>query len=269
MSATMTTPDDLAIPAASVRGTALVTGAAKRVGAVIAVALAEQGWDVAVHYGTSEAEARQTVEAVRRTGRRAVAVAADLGDEAAVAGLIDRVAASLSVPLCLVNNASLFREDDAARIDYERLDAHMHVNAATPILLARTMHRLLAPDARGVVVNLLDQKLFNPNPDFLSYTLSKAALQQATGLLARALAPKLRVVGVAPGITLPSADQSADDFANAARSTPLERSSTPEDIARAVCYLVDAPAVTGTTLIVDGGQHLVPTTRDVMFLTRA
>jgi len=117
------------------------------------------------------------------------------------------------------------------------------------------------------VVNLLDQKLWNPNPDFLSYTLSKAALESATGLLARALAPQLRVLGVAPGITLPAAGQTDDGFAAAHRANPLGRGSTPDDIAAAVVYLANAPAVTGTTLLVDGGQHLLPTTRDIMFLT--
>ncbi len=123
------------------------------------------------------------------------------------------------------------------------------------------------PARQGVVINLLDQKLWNPNPDFLSYTLSKAALEAATGLLARALAPRLRVVGVAPGITLPSQGQTAAGFAAAHRATPLGRSSAPEDIARAVVFLAGAPAVTGTTLLVDGGQHLLPTTRDIQFLT--
>ena len=112
----------------------------------------------------------------------------------------------------------------------------------------------------------LDQKLFNPNPDFLSYTLTKAALEHATTLLAQALAPRVRVVGVAPGITLPSGDQSRAGFERAHRQTPLRRSSTPEDIAAAVVYLARARAVTGTTLLVDGGQHLLPSTRDIMFL---
>ena len=121
---------------------------------------------------------------------------------------------------------------------------------------------------RGVVINVLDQKLYNLNPDYLSYTLSKAALQTATVTLAQALAPKVRVVGIAPGLTLQSADQTPDDFAQAHRVTPLGRASTPEDIVAAACYLAEAGGVTGATLVVDGGQHLVPLPRDVMFLTR-
>ena len=254
---------------ASIRGTALVTGGARRVGSTIATALAEDGWDVAVHYSTSKDDAESTVDAIRRLDRRAVAFDADLADEAATEALVERVAAALSRPRCLVNNASIFVEDDAATIDYRTLADHFRVNVAAPVVLARTMHRLLRARERGVVVNLLDQKLFNPNPDYLSYTLSKAALHTATGLLARALAPKLRVVGIAPGITLPSAAQTRRDFAKAHARTPLGRSSTPADIADAVCFVVNAPAITGSTLIVDGGQHLVPSERDVMFLARA
>jgi NAD(P)-dependent dehydrogenase (short-subunit alcohol dehydrogenase family) len=142
----------------------------------------------------------------------------------------------------------------------------MRTNVAAPVLLAQSLHEQLPDDARGVVINLLDQKLWNPNPDFLSYTLSRAALKEATVLLAMALAPKLRVVGVAPGITLPAAGQSDAGFEAAHAATPLGRSSTPADIAQAVVYLARADAVTGTTLLVDGGQHLVPSARDVMFL---
>ena len=256
-------------PAVQSKGTALVTGGAKRLGSVIAVALAADGWDVAVHYGRSATDAGRTVDAILALGRRAVALQADLRDEAATRDLLPRAASALTPPLCLVNSASLFEADDADSVDYARLDAHLRTNLAAPVVLAQALHRSLRARQRGVVVNLLDQKLFNPNPDFLSYTLSKAALQAATTLLARALAPKLRVVAVAPGITLPSGDQTKREFARAHTRTPLGKSSTPDDIARAVCFLVGAPAVTGSTLIVDGGQHLVPTERDVMFVTRA
>jgi len=147
------------------------------------------------------------------------------------------------------------------------------VNLAAPLALARALYQSLPPEAdedenlRGVVINLLDQKLFNQNPDFLSYTLTKAALHTATTTLAQALAPRVRVVGVAPGLTMPSGDQTPADFAQAHRRTPLRRASHPQDVAAAVCYLAEAPAVTGTTLLVDGGQHLLPLPRDVMFMT--
>ncbi len=246
-----------------------MTGAAKRVGAAIAVALADDGWDVAIHYGRSAEAADATVAAVRDRGRKAAAFQADLADESGARGLVARVAERLSPPSCLVNSASTFEADDATSFGYACLEAHMRVNVAAPIVLAEAMHARLGASDIGVVVNVLDQKLFNLNPDFLSYTLSKAALQTATSLLARALAPRLRVVGVAPGLTLPSADQTAADFARAHARTPLGRSSTPADVAGAVRFLVNASSITGTTLVVDGGQHLLPTERDVMFLSRA
>ena len=170
---------------------------------------------------------------------------------------------------CVVNNASLFEYDDVPRFTGDHLMRAMRTNAAAPVLLARSLHQHLASDARGVVINLLDQKLSNPNPDFFSYTLSKAALKEATTLLAIALAPKVRVVGIAPGITVASNLQSDAGFAEAHRRTPLGRSSTSDDIAQAAVYLANAHAVTGTTLLVDGGQHLVPSSRDVMFLAES
>ena len=223
---------------------------------------------MAIHYSTSAGEAKKTVAAIERLGRRAIALGADLSDENACRGLIERVAAALSPPTCLINNAALFDQDDASTIAYATLEAHMRINLAAPLVLAQAMHRALTARQRGVVINLLDQKLFNPNPDYLSYTLSKAALQCATTLLAQAFAPKLRVVGIAPGITLPSGKQRRKDFDRAHAMTPLGRSSTANDIAAAVCFAVESPAITGTTLLVDGGQHLVPTERDIMFVTR-
>ncbi|ANH72075.1 SDR family oxidoreductase [Ralstonia insidiosa] len=249
---------------------ALVTGAGRRVGRVIALALARHGWDVAVHCHRSRAEADAVAAEIIAMGRRAAVLQADLSDEAAASRLVGDCIAALGTPTCLVNNASLFQYDVATSFSYASLDTHMRTNVAAPLLLSRELHRALtAGDAehRGVVINLLDQKLDNLNPDFLSYTLSKAALSTATMQLAQALAPALRVVGVAPGITMVSGDQSSGGFARAHQMTPLGQSSTPEDIAEAVCYLATARAVTGTTLFVDGGQHLMPLARDVMFLT--
>jgi NAD(P)-dependent dehydrogenase (short-subunit alcohol dehydrogenase family) len=246
---------------------ALVTGGAQRIGRAIALGLARDGWDVAVHYHASREAALATVADVQALGRRACALAHDLSGAGPVDGLLDACAEALGPAACLVNNASRFEPDTALDFAREQFEAHMRTNLAAPVLLARSLHARLAPQARGVVVNLLDQKLWNPNPDFFTYTLSKAALETATGLLARALAPRLRVVGVAPGITLPAQGQTQSGFEAAQRSTPLRRGSRPEDIAQAVVYLVNAPAVTGTTLLVDGGQHLVPTSRDIMYLT--
>lgn len=248
-------------------GVALVTGGARRIGRAIALALAGDGWDVAVQYGRSAAEAADTVRAIESLGRRAAAFGCDLADDEAVRALAGRCAQALGPLACVVNNASLFEYDSAADFSPALLARANAVNVAAPLLLAQALAAQLPPDRQGVVINLLDQKLFNPNPDFLSYTLSKAALKEATVLLARAIAPRVRVVGIAPGITLPSGDQSEAGFAAAHAKTPLGRSSTPEDVAQAVVFAVNAAAVTGTTLLVDGGQHLVPSDRDVMFLT--
>jgi len=246
---------------------ALVTGAAHRIGRAIALALARDGWDVAVHYATSREAAFTTVREIEALSRRALAIECDLTNETCVGQLLAECAARLGVVGCVVNNASLFAYDDVASFGTEKLDRHMRTNLAAPVLLARALHATLPTGARGVVINLLDQKLWNPNPDFLSYTLSKAALKEATSLLAQALAPKVRVVGVAPGITLPSGTQSDAGFAVAHTRTPLGRSSTPDDIAEAVAYLARAQGITGTTLLVDGGQHLFASNRDIMFLT--
>jgi len=251
---------------------ALVTGGAKRLGRQIALDLARAGWDVAIHYSTSKNEAESTATEVLKLGRRACLIAGDLADESVVNTLISECAKTLGEPSCLVNNASLFAYDDAATFTYGELQRHMAVNTAAAIALTRDLCQRRIKSRQSfatpaVAINLLDQKLVNPNPDFLSYTLSKAALLEATRLLAQALAPHVRVVGVGPGITMVSGDQSPDSFLQAHQQTPLGRSSTPADIGAAVVYLAQAHAITGTTLYVDGGQHLQPSSRDVMFLT--
>lgn len=250
-------------------GVALVTGAGQRIGSAIAIGLAAAGWDVAIHYRHSGAGADVTAAAVRALGRRAVQLDCDLADEDAVRALVARAAAALGPLGCVVNNAALFEFDDPASFSPALLARHMQTNVTAPLLLAQALHAATPAHRQAVVINLLDQKLANLNPDFLSYTLSKAALQTATTLLAQALAPRVRVVGISPGITLVSGDQAPAGFEVAHRQTPLGRSSTPQDIVDAVCYLAAARAVTGTTLVVDGGQHLLALARDVMFLTGA
>jgi NAD(P)-dependent dehydrogenase (short-subunit alcohol dehydrogenase family) len=274
----MTVPSDTSAVHArpgAVPRVVLITGGARRIGRALALGFASRGWDVAVHYGKSQSEAQEVVEEIVALGRRAVALQANLGVEAEVARLVPDCTAALGRPVCIVNNASEFSEDTAQNVGYERLLSHMAANVGAPVVLARMLHEA-TPDAarsdetqRAVVINVLDQKLYNMNPDYLSYTLSKAALQTATVALAQALAPKLRVVGLAPGLTLQSGDQTPQGFEEAHRVTPLGRASRPEDIVAAALYLAEAPAVTGTTLVVDGGQHLVPSPRDVMYLTGA
>lgn len=247
---------------------ALVTGAGRRIGRAIALGLAQAGWDVAVHFRASRLEAEDTVAAVRALGRRAALLDCDLADEAAVRTLVARSIDALGGLDCVVNSASLFEFDSAQAFAPDLLARHMQTNVAAPLLLAQALHAATPDGGQAVVINLLDQKLFNMNPDYLSYTLSKAALHTATTMLAQALAPKLRVVGVAPGLTMVSGEQTDSGFAKAHETTPLGRSSTPQDIVDAVCYAATARAVTGTTLIVDGGQHLLPLERDVMFIKK-
>jgi NAD(P)-dependent dehydrogenase (short-subunit alcohol dehydrogenase family) len=253
----------------------LVTGGARRIGRAFSLGFAAHGWDVAVHYGDSREEADEVVAEIRALGRRAIALHADLANEAQVARLVPDCTAALGRPSCVLNNASRFSEDTARDVGYEKLLQLMSINVGAPLVLARTLWEA-TPDAaehdealRACVINVLDQKLYNMNPDYLSYTLTKAALANATVALAQALAPKVRVAGLAPGLTLQSGDQSPAGFEAAHKVTPLGRASRPEDLIDAALYLAQARGVTGTTLVVDGGQHLVPLPRDVMFLTGA
>ena len=199
-------------------------------------------------------------------------LAADLADEAACGALVPAAVAAAGRLDAVVNNASLFEYDSVATFTAASADRHWRANTAPAVLLARALHAHLvqrnAENARGCVINLLDQKLANPNPDYFSYTLSKAALAEATVMLAQALAPQLRVCGISPGVTLVSGPMNEDEFNAAHRLTPLQRSSTPDDIAAAVRFLLESPAITGHTLLVDGGQHLLGQPRDVLFLAQ-
>jgi NAD(P)-dependent dehydrogenase (short-subunit alcohol dehydrogenase family) len=253
----------------------LVTGAAKRLGREIALHFARQGWDVAVHYGRSEKEAQETVSQIQGMGVQCESFQANLADEKEVHKLFTQVRNQFANLHCLVNNASIFEYDRAnsnTPLSAKSLQEHVQVNVGAPILLSQLMfeyqkNRVNQLDVIPSVIQLLDQKLINLNPDYLSYTLSKAALASAVEVLAMDFAPHLRVVGLAPGISLPSGDQTDDGFSKAHQMTPLGKSSTPIDIAKAAVFLADSNAITGTTLYVDGGQHLLPSSRDVMFKT--
>jgi NAD(P)-dependent dehydrogenase (short-subunit alcohol dehydrogenase family) len=242
--------------------TVLVTGSALRLGRSIALDLAAAGWQVAVHYRSSAKEAQQTA-ADCSVHAPSQAFEADLADDAQVRALLPRVVQRFGHLDAVVNNASRFEHDDAQSFTAASLAAHIASNTAAPVLLAQALAaHLKERGASGCVVNLLDQKLWNPNPDFFSYTLSKAALEAATTLLAQALAPQLRVVGVAPGLTLTSHMLSPEKFEQLHKLSPLGRSSTPEDVAHAVRFALENPSITGTTLLVDGGQHLMKFDRD-------
>lgn len=246
------------------RPVVLVTGSARRLGRSIALHLAAHGWDIAVHYRGSADDAAETTRQAQALGAQAQTFAADLADEADCNALLPAVQAHFGRVDAVVNNASLFEYDQVADFSYAAMDRHWRANTAPAIVLARALHAA----GGGVVVNIVDQKLWNPNPDHLSYTLSKAALDAATTLLAQALAPSTRVCGVAPGVTLLSGPMDAGEFERAHKLTPLQRSSTPQDIAQAVLFLLQSPAITGTTLLVDGGQHLQAQPRDVLFLAK-
>jgi NAD(P)-dependent dehydrogenase (short-subunit alcohol dehydrogenase family) len=251
---------------------ALVTGAARRLGRAIALELAQHGWDIALHYGRSQAQALETQNEIRQIGRHCELFAADLAQPEQVQALVPAVLDRFGHLDALVNSASRFEQDRPESFSAANLLAHLGPNLAAPLLLAQALHRHLQAGGankefrRGVVVNLLDQKLYNLNPDFFSYTLTKAALQAATTMMAQALAPQLRCVGIAPGLTMPSHLQTDEDFARTQALSPLGRASQPQDIASAVLFALNNSAITGSTLVVDGGQHLLAQTRDFSFL---
>jgi NAD(P)-dependent dehydrogenase (short-subunit alcohol dehydrogenase family) len=247
------------------RGYALVTGGGVRLGASLVRRLAADGWAVAIHHNHSAVEAKKLVREIRAAGGRAVAVRADLAVRADFAGLFKQANAELGFCSLLVNSASAFEYDDIANVTRANLEKLFAVNHHAPVLLARDFAEQLRKGSKGLIVNVLDQKVFNLNPDFLSYTLTKSALEAATRLLAMALAPSVRVCGIAPGLTLRSGGQSAKGFKTAHAKTPLGIGSTPEDIAEALSFLTKVPSITGATITVDGGQHLQPRTHDIMF----
>lgn len=250
--------------------TVLVTGSAKRLGREIALTLARAGWQVAVHYRGSPEDAIETVAACDYFQSSSAAFDADFLDESAVRGLLPRVIAHFGKLDAVVNCAALFEHDTATSFSFSAMEQHLRCNTGAAILLAQALHDHLARRAspneplsgHGVVVNLLDQKLWNLNPDFFSYTLSKAAMESANTMLAMALAPLVRVVGVAPGLTITSPLLTLEKFEALHKLSPLGRSSTPGDVAMTVKFAMENASITGTTLLVDGGQHLMKFERD-------
>jgi NAD(P)-dependent dehydrogenase (short-subunit alcohol dehydrogenase family) len=244
----------------------LITGAARRLGRAMALELARAGYALAVHHQRSSPN--EVLEALHAVNAPAASFEADLADEAACAALLPRVVAHFGRCDAVVNNASRFEHDDVATVSHASLQRHWIVNVAPALILARALHAHVVErdaQARGCVVNLLDQKLWNPNPDHVAYTLSKAALESATQLMARAYAPVLRVCGVAPGLADTSETITPEHLARLQASTPLGRGSTPQDVARTVRFMIESPAITGTTLLVDAGSHMVPMARDFSF----
>ncbi len=244
-----------AIPA-SIPRAALVTGAARRLGAAIALALAESGFSVAIHTRDSQAEAEATAAAVRAKGVASRVLHADLAREDQVATLLPAATMALGPIGVLVNNASTFERDEWADATRASWDAHMEANLRAPFRLMQDFARALPADAEGVVVNMLDERVWSLTPHFVSYTLSKAGLWTLTQTMALALAPRIRVVGIGPGPALANMRQTPEHFRRQAESTPLGRATSPEEIARAVLAVLALPSYTGQMLALDGGQHL-------------
>jgi NAD(P)-dependent dehydrogenase (short-subunit alcohol dehydrogenase family) len=245
-----------AMPALPLPKAALVTGAGRRIGRALALALAEDGFAVAVHHHRSGEAAERVAAAIREGGGRAVALAADLADEAAAAALMGRAEAGLGSIGCLVNNASVFLEDTAETATRASWEAHLAVNLRAPFVLIQEFAKRLPSENAGVVVNLLDERVWNLTPYFVSYTLSKAGLWTLTQTMALALAPRIRVNGIGPGPTLPSPRQDKEQFARQCAAMPLRRGTGPEEIAGALRFILAAPAMTGQMIALDGGQHL-------------
>lgn len=250
----------------SARRWVLVTGAGQRLGRAVALHAGAHGWNVVVHYNSSSTAADSVVAEILAQGAKAIAIGADLSDAAAAEALVARAAAAAGAPIeALVNCAAIFEHDVVETFTAATFDRHMHVNALAPALLAKAFAAALPDGVHGAIVNFLDFKLAQPYPDHFAYTLSKYALAGATELLARALAPNVRVNAVAPGYVLPAPGQADADFARLHAQTPLERGATPDDIAGAVLFLLDAPVVTGQTIYVDAGLRFRPRDRDLAF----
>lgn len=235
----------------------LITGGAVRIGRAIALALAQDGHPVAIHYNRSRAAADATVANLRNLGVRAVAVQADLSDHDAVLGIVPAAAAALGQPVgVLINNASLFENDRVQTATQQSFDEHVAINLRAPLFLAQQFADALPADQKGSVINLIDMRVWKPLPGFISYTVSKAGLEMLTKTMAMALAPRIRVNAIGPGPVLPNERQSAEQFSKQWQSTLLERGAHPEEIADGVRFLIASPSVTGQMIAMDGGQHL-------------
>lgn len=243
---------------------ALVTGAAKRLGRAIALDLARHGWNVAIHYHHSEKEARATEADAKSVGHKVALLKADLSQEAQTETLIERASAELGPLTALINSASIFENDEWYGATRASWDAHMETNLRAPFVLSQAFARQAPRGENNAIVNIIDQRVLKPTPQFISYSLSKAGLYWLNTTLAQALAPKVRVNAIGPGPTMRNERQSADDFERQRAATILGHGADATDICVGVRYLLDAPSVTGQMIAVDGGQHLIWQTADVL-----
>jgi len=241
----------------------LVTGAAKRLGRAIVLDLAGAGWNIGLHYHGSAEDAEQTAAEIRAKGVKVALLPADFSREEATAALIDQAVAALGPLTALINSASLFENDDWQSATRQSWDAHIETNLRAPFLLSQLFARQLPKTETGTIINIIDQRVLKPTPQFISYSLSKAGLYWLTTILAQALGPNIRVNAVGPGPTIKNARQSEEDFARQREATILKRGAEPADVVAAIRYLLEAKSVTGQMIAADGGQHLIWQTPDV------
>lgn len=243
--------------------TALITGAARRIGKRMAVDLAAQGWAVAIHYNSSRDEAQAVADQIAAAGGRAAIVQGDLSSLAAPQKIIAAAVEELGPLTCLINNASRFEPDEADTVTVDDWDSHLDTNLRAPVFLSQAFAAQLPAGEQGNIINIIDQRVWKLNPTFFSYTASKSALWTVTRTLAQSLAPRIRVNAIGPGPALPNVRMNADDFAKQASLTLLQRGTSPEEISAALLFILSAPALTGQMIVLDGGQHLVWQTPDV------
>jgi NAD(P)-dependent dehydrogenase (short-subunit alcohol dehydrogenase family) len=243
--------------------TVLITGAAQRIGRALAIIFAANGWRVGIHCHDSRREADQLAAEIRAKGGAAAVLEADLADAREVETLIPACTAALGPPTCLINNASTFVYDTVASLDPKVWDTQLAVNLKAPVFLSRAFAAALPAGESGNIINIVDQRVWKPTPNFFSYAASKTALWGVTRTLAQALAPRIRVNAIGPGPVLKSAHQTDEEFCRQCEATILGRGTTPEEVAAAIQFILNAPAMTGQMIALDGGQHLAWDTPDV------
>lgn len=244
--------------------TVMITGAAQRIGRAIALDFADKGWSIALHCHTSIEEAGKLAKSLDEKGCKAIVVQCDLSQTHAAEKIFSQTADQLGPISCLINNASVFEPDDINSVSAEGWALHLDVNLKAPVFLAQSFSRQLAANTDGNIINLIDQRVWKLNPQFLSYTTSKAALWTLTRTLAQALAPHIRVNAIGPGPALPNERQRLEDFEKQISATLLNRGTSPEEICRTIQFILETPAMTGQMIALDGGQHLAWRTPDVV-----
>ena len=245
---------------------AIITGAAKRIGARIAKALGNEGWFVYLHYNSSSREAKKVLHEIKSSGGNGQLIKMDLSHPDCGEQIINQIDCTAPPVELLINNAAKFEYDDISTVNSISMDQHFFANVRGPMLLSKAFFELITKGQQGCVINVLDNKIFALNPDYLSYTISKAALQCATETLAMAMAPHIRVNGIAPGITLESGGQGDISFRKGQKMSPIGKVSSVEDIIKAVLFIVNTTSINGHIITIDGGQKLQKLDRDVAFL---